>query len=46
MDDAMSGDEAPLPDDSRSVGGSLAGQLLVATPALVDGHFRRAVARP
>jgi len=43
MDDGMSGDAAPLPDDSGSAGGSLAGQLLVATPALVDGHFRRAV---
>lgn len=43
MDDAMSGDAASLPEDSGSDGGSLAGQLLVATPALVDGHFRRAV---
>ena len=43
MDDAMSGDAEPMPDGSGSAGGSLAGQLLVATPALVDGHFRRAV---
>ena len=43
MDDAMSGAAASLPEDSGSDGGSLAGQLLVATPALVDGHFRRAV---
>lgn len=43
MDDAMSGDAEPVPGGSGSAGGSLAGQLLVATPTLVDGHFRRAV---
>lgn len=43
MDDAMSGDAEPMPDDAGSASGGLAGQLLVATPALVDGHFRRSV---
>lgn len=43
MDDAMSGGTEPLPDEGGSAGGGLTGQLLVATPALVDGHFRRSV---
>ena len=43
MDDAMSGGTEPLPEGGASSGGGLAGQILVATPALVDGHFRRSV---
>ncbi|UYM04107.1 YqgE/AlgH family protein [Solicola gregarius] len=43
MDDAMSGGAEPLPDGAGTPSGGLAGQLLVATPALVDGHFRRSV---
>lgn len=43
MDDATSGGAEPLPDDAWRPGGGLSGQLLVATPALVDGHFRRSV---
>lgn len=43
MDDAMRGGAEPMPDGFGGAGGGLAGQLLVATPALEDGHFKRSV---
>lgn len=43
MDDGMRGGAEPRPEGIGGSGGGLVGQLLVATPALEDGHFKRSV---